>query len=364
MSVLLCKIMFNYVLKIILFLSPLVYTMQISLHKFDLIFFQVGVSALFISACFSIPKRIILIHPMPLLLILCAINVFFSKFNVIVLSNYINVFLGVIGVYLIAIYCEDTAQYHKWILFAGSINILIFVAQKAGFSPIIDISKQFGQPGGLMGSGPQLVTYLTVILAFAPVWLAGIFIVIGIICQEFTIVGVAFIFFLIKYKYPAGKGYLKFIPILIFLTGLLFIKDHIIHSFINRWVIWSPTITQACQQPLAGHGLGIFSHVSDQFIKSFWHADNAFSSLLEFIFNIGFLGFVWVGYFLKKYVQNFKHNMSTLALLAIMILSLTEYPFEIIKLWLTIMVIVGFYFIENQEKITEVTNETIIRKQD
>ena len=131
---------------------------------------------------------------------------------------------------------------------------------------------------------------------------------------------------------------------------------HIRGGMITRWIIWGPVIERIFTRPTEGHGIGSFPMIADQIIPVTDRvADTAFSSGLQFLLEFGLLfGLTWLIYFVWHYRKEFKRP-NALGLITIGILSITEYPIQVERLWITITAIVGFFVINiNQKKGGEV----------
>ena len=86
-------------------------------------------------------------------------------------------------------------------------------------------------------------------------------------------------------------------------------------------------------------------------LKTTPNVDFVFNSYLQFIFGVGLLGAVWIGYAIKYFKENFTVNRESLAVLSVCILSCFEYVFEIPRLWFTIIFIFGTFVIKQREAL-------------
>lgn len=352
--------MVNHVLKAILLLSPICFTKGIGLDYFNLLFFHLSILSLFIASLFDNQKRTGELHFFGAFLSFLIIHLFWHDFNPTILSEVMNIFFATIGIRIIIVYASISDDLKKYMVTAGLINIFVLSLQYAGYSPIIEV-PQNGEPGGIMAAGPRLATYLAITFpfAFGVHWIIGlIYVITGIVLGEISILFVAIMVIVFKLKRIVGWKYIIFFGTIFliypaFNSWLCVFTDHIVQSLNIRWAIWEPTINQILSRPMAGFGIGIFSQVSDQFIKilayhdgTLRHANTAFSSLLQFIFALGIpVSLFFILWFMKDLINKIKFNEETLAILAIIILSVVEYPFQIPRLWPTMMSIIGFYVI-------------------
>ena len=343
--------MVDKLLKLILLISPIAYTTGISLNLFDIMFFRLGSMMLFCASLFDKPKRNInLATPIALIMGLCLFNLFTHSFNQIIFSYVVNMFLALLSLSIIVNYASPLKEFSKWIVGAALINIFVLIIQKFGFNPFFSHNPE---EGGLMGNAPRLADYLTIIspillscsLAFIPLLL-----IMSLLLKEYILLFVVLILVFIKFK----NKVIRAIIVGVSLSGVVLLYHQIIFSLLHtRWLVWKPTLEAIFNHPLNGYGLGLFSNLSSQVvgIKGYL-AENCFNSYIEFVFGAGLLGLILIGLGIKKYIKHFDLSVESLSVLALLILSLLEYPVEIPKLWFTIIAIIGFFIIKtNKEAI-------------
>jgi len=339
--------MFDKILKTCLLLSPLMYVSGVPIDTVDLKAFPLFVILLLIGSLTSKPQRILDFKPLVYIISLSAINLFFFAFNPIVMSAFINLSFGILAIYLIATFCEDHKSCYKYLLWAALLNIIVFIGQSNGISPII--VNLDGQPGGILGNGPRFCTYLAIIVPFAYVirwWSVILFVLVAVVCKEYTLLLSATLTLTLMQRVIDKRFFLVLLGVIPFLW------TDITRSFLNRWQLWQPTIDIIFQNKVKGLGLGMFPHVSDQFIKvpcwgkGFYQADALFSSFLQFLFGVGLLGVGVIFHAIKDLKDNFRITPACLSLLMLIVLCCVEYPFEIPKLWITICFVISVFFIE------------------
>lgn len=339
--------MVDRVLKALLLLAPISYANGVPLERFDLLFFRLGVVLLFLASLGVEPVRGLKDHwPLTGLLGVGFVNLALSSFNEIVTSAFLNLFYGILAVFIIVRYVKDIRGCLRFAIYAAILNALVFVVQMWGFSPIIEDLED----GGIMGNAPRLVNYFSILLPLivAYSWpLTALVLLIGLVAKELTIVAImAALLFLSR----AIPGWVKAFAGLAVLCAMVCFKTQILRAVSVRWEIWKPTLEAIFDRPLLGYGLGMFPHVSDQVIPGRYKSDFVFNSYLQFLFGAGVAGAGWLVYFLRQ-VLSCPLNLSTQCLIALGLLACVEYPLEIPRLWLTLSALAAYWFIENTEVI-------------
>lgn len=337
------------ILKLGLLFSPLCYLSGISIGKFDLIFFHLFCASIIGASFFDNRKREIKCDWMAMLVAIGILNAISMQFNVFVLNGLINLILGSIVIKIIAEYVDFEVRFIDFMAMAGLLNVIIMAFQTFGFSPIID--NPAGEPGGIMGNAPRLGNYLTVTLPFMWFYRRDVFFVYllaGILMGELAIIVIGIILMTLT----VSKKIKMYIVTLTMIFLMLFANDFT-QSIQARWLIWKPTIEQIFTRPLVGFGMDLFRHTSKELIMPSIPQlpddvpENAFSSMLQFIFSFGFiLSMIWILKFLKDFKDSFVVSPAHMFMICLIILSFFEYPFEIVKLWPTLIAGIGFYLIK------------------
>ena len=216
-----------------------------------------------------------------------------------------------------------------------------------------------------MGNAPRLMNYFCVVLPiifFESKLLFFGCLLAAVSIKEYTILPIAFILLALHSIKHSRKLILPLILIFIVAAGLIVsvYRDSVNRSIEIRWKVWKPTIEQIFKKPLCGFGLGVFPHVSSQFLDLTvptitgevlkYKAETTFNSYLQFIFGAGLFAVAWIEYAFKTFKEKFKYSIDNYVVLSIALLALIEYPFEISRLWITICALFGFYLIKNHEK--------------
>lgn len=333
--------MVSIILKLGLLFSPIFYLDGFSFNKASLIFYHLFCLLLIAGSFFDSRKREIKNRLIVWLLAICLFNIIVGGFNLVALNGGINLLLGCIAVKIIAEYVEFEKSFVKCMALAGGLNILVMIGQSIGYTPII--FNPSGEPGGIMGNAPNLCNYLAITLPFVFAYylpLAVVYVLVGVFLKEIGIIGIGVIILCFHMK-----SLTRLFQILTLSTvGLILIHKQIFHSLDVRWLVWSPVLDQVFKNPFHGIGFGVFESISRQFKN-----DNAFSSLLQFFYSGGLLAsIVWVCMFIKDFMKSFLNNTETVAMIAIFLLCLIEYPFETMRLWVTIIAVIAFYLIKNE----------------
>lgn len=337
--------MVDKLLKLLLLLSPIAYTTGISLGLFDVVFFRLGMIALFCASLFDKPKRNIkLALPIALILGLCVFNLFTHGFNQVIFSYTFNMFLALLGLSIIVNYASPLKEFSKWIVGAILINIFVFIMQKFGFNPILNSSIE---NGGIMGNAPRLAGYLTItlpILFSFSLWFIPLIFLLSLILKEYVLLGVGIVYLFMKFK----NRVIRLSLIGISVSGIILLHNEIICSLITtRWILWKPTLEMIFNHPLNGFGLGLFQNLSNQFINSKgYQVDYAMNSYLEFILGAGLTGLVLIVLGIRKFIKSFDFSIEAFGVLALLFLACLEYPLEIPRLWITIIFIIGMFIIK------------------
>jgi len=330
----------DILLKLILLISPLAYMAGRAIDSFDLVVFHIGFILLFISAQFLTNKPIQLkVFSIFLLAVLACTAL--SGLKTVSVFALLNLTVALCVVQLMSI--ESYKKFANIFLIASIINIALCF-----FPTISPIDNPTGESGGLFGNAPRLCYYLALTMPFVVdryTLTLPAYALLGVVFKEIYLV--AFATFILFAKLSKLKYRKTIFTLLSVVMLAIFYKD-IAQSFSIRWTVWQPTIIQALQQPVFGYGLATFPQVSTQFIKSYWTADDSFSSMLQFFFSCGFIGLTALAYCVRQFLP-IKLTPPATALIFLSILSLVEYPFEVPKLWLTICFILSAFIIEKNE---------------
>lgn len=342
--------MVDRILKAILLLSPIIYGTGAEAAGVNIRFFIFGSMALFIASLFDKPRRDVdMTYPAASLFGIALISLFWHNFNPIITGAILNLFLTLTTLVVIVRYADTPRAYYKYIVAAASINIFVFILQRIGYDPIYS-SLPVGQEGGLMGNAPNLITYLTIVLFFLVkrssmfLWLC---ILISFITKEYmliaTVLGIKFIF---------GNRANRIIALAILAVAITIAHKDIMQSLSIRWKIWSQAIDLICARPMLGYGFGMFGEASKQLINTGqYQVDALFNSYLQFIFNAGLLGAAWLVYVFREFKHRLMSSYHGPAVLAILLMALMEYPFEIVRLWFTIIAVIGFFLIDTEKEV-------------
>src|SRR3990167_10541497 len=130
--------MVSRIFQLLVLFSSISVGTNIGMDMFDIQFFRTGIIALFAGALLDKPKR-----DMPeelrkvifALLGLTIVNLFIHTFAPVVLHTSMNLFLAIVGFFIVYIYWDDKLSLKTSVLIAAGINLAFFLGQKAGFDP-------------------------------------------------------------------------------------------------------------------------------------------------------------------------------------------------------------------------------------
>ena len=336
--------MVDAIFKLLLLFSPIAYSVGISLNKFDLRFFEIGTIALYAASLFDIPKRQlgnIRIYIVLLLGLLIA-NSLMHKFQPLDIRAVECMFFGILAFVITVVYLKDHASCYKYIFWALGINIAVLLFQHIGYSPMISnvrIGHDIQCEGGMIGSISLFGTYLALIMPYLPIIVMSILaLIFGLLVHHNQLC--VFIPLTIAICLKAKNRLQRALLCVACFATLCVFHGKIIDSILIRWKIWQPTLDMFFEKPLMGWGFGTYY---------LWVGSESFSAYLPFIYGVGLLGLVWLGFLAKNFKNNFKPNKETLAVLSLACLGLIEYPFDIPRLWFTIIAVLAFYAIKQKE---------------
>jgi len=340
-------IMFDTVLKILVFLSTLAFMPGQSLFVFEQKFFILSVIILTLASFTCEKQR----DFNPWLIIglnaVFILNVFTHGFNSLVLLYAFNVFLLSLAVYLVASYTEDWKSVIKWIFISYLLSCIVLVFQLFGYNLL---QSSLGiDSGGLMGNLPRLSFVACLLLPLAFKVKAKFILIILIISS----VGIVF---------PQYCVYLTLLMCLFFyienadtkifiiiLSGLIAYYVYLSKpvSINTRIDYYYPIIMDFISTYwMTGYGAGI------PFAQNIGARDmQIYSSILQFFFVTGISGVIWFCFTCIKFYESFRATALNLSILALLIISIWEYPFEVRRLWFLLAVLIGFLIIENKENI-------------
>lgn len=340
--------MVDKLLKFLLLISPLAFTAGIQPDKFELMFFHFGAIALFMASLLDIPKRdnIPIAKEIVLFFGLCIFSTAIHSFQMFSMGELFNLFFSCITLNLIYRYMSNPKTYYKYITWAVGINIGIYLLQKYYFNflPFKDLGEV---NGGVFGTTCRMANYLAITAPIIITPLLFIIPVISIILNQFPAIGVVAMLFIIKQttkKDYYGSHIFKLV-IAAIVSGiigfLIYFRGHILTSIKSRiFDSGKMQIAEICKAPFIGHGLGAYySQVGN----------DPFNTYLAFVYDVGILGLVLIGYVLYNIRKYFDLSIPSLSLITLLVVSTIEYPIEIPRLWFTILFIIAAFFIKEKE---------------
>jgi hypothetical protein len=332
-------------IKAFLLLSVIGYLPGHSLNNFDAKFFHLCAIVLGMCALIEPPKRDapnILVIPFGMLVVL---NALMHNLDNAVMYWCLNASIFMFIVCVVTMYADTPEEYFRWIAIGAMINISVALMQKAGFSPVLDTTPE-SHPGGLMGNSPRLSTYLAAILPIMwdisiPMFLACV----GISLAgdpQCAIIGVAAVVVFCRVRNVYMRGSL----IVLAVAGAVFLREHILESLRIRFDVWGKFLKLFFKAPLRGFGLGTIP--GRERVVSVDYAIH--SSVLQFVFGSGIFGALYVIGLMNELKTRIGRDPLSLSMVAIALLSIIEYPFEITRMWFTMASLIGLFIVKSQEK--------------
>jgi hypothetical protein len=346
--------MFSLALKLLLLISPILYIPGIVQNMLDMSFFKFSVILLFLlsskeKAIRDIPFR--LYRYIFLFLSLLLVNISTHLFSAIDTAQASNIFLGVLLFVLIFKYVDNPRIYYKYIVFGAVINIIAYYIQLAGFNFIKNIGSD-EYYGGYMFTNIRLTTYLSVILPFLNPVLMFLSVLSIFFIKDIQIVILVPAFIYLVVKFYKNKILLIFFSIL-FIVGIIFFQNNIKESLNVRYRKWNNEVFPAIKEhpvlfSIIGYGAG-YPRGQEGITPN---VDPAIcSSHLQFIICYGIYGLLLYMFFWFMFFKNFNLSKNDLSVLNIFIIGFVEYPFEILKLTITIIFILSSMIISRIEKV-------------
>jgi hypothetical protein len=268
------------------------------------------------------------------------LNVFVNTFHPVTMSSLFNLQLACLDLFLIITKCRNHKSTFKWIVYAGLVNVIIFLSQQMGNNFIFTIGVNEGGSGGLLGNKARIATYLALIVPFAMQisWIS-VLLFLGVSLwfpMQFPIV---LCLLVSMFLLTNDKRTKIFLVCLVSLFSVIFFK-HILGSLKVRWDgNMKFVLDKLFNRPLLGYGMGV-NPIKD-------NAEVIVNSFLQFIVQVGFIGLAWIIYAMKKI--RVTRDIETVALYSMFALMMIEYPLAIQKLWVTMIAIVAFAIIKQEE---------------
>lgn len=336
--------MVTKIFQLLLLISPIAVGANVNPEMFDMIFFRIGIIVLFAASLLDNPKREMPKHikwAILSLLGLCLANVFINTFAPTVMMNFQNLFLAVVGFYIVYIYWDEKQNIRKYILWAGLINLLFFICQQLKFDPVFDIQTYAGEEGAFLGNKQRMMTYFALLTPFLWTPLLMVSLLLGLYTKQIIIFIPIAVMLLMKAKSKREKISIGIITFLM----LILLKDKILYALSFRFnTAWKPALQLFFDRPLLGYGLGI-RPIPDLEVLG--------NSYLQFIMGVGILGAVWFGYIFRSIYKKIRNNTESIALISLAMVMFVEYVCEIPRLWFTIIAILTMFLIK-QNKIENV----------
>uniref|UniRef100_A0A6M3IWS1 O-antigen ligase n=1 Tax=viral metagenome TaxID=1070528 RepID=A0A6M3IWS1_9ZZZZ len=355
--------MFNILLGVFLFLSPVIFvfgnnakvngiigglqyyqfgTLALSSNIVQLQFFEYGIIVLFITALTTKSLRDFKDKWLALFLGLCAISVVLHPKTQV---TFLIVALGILLYYLVVKYSKNINKLLYVIVFISTLNTIFAVLQ---FFNIHLIYKSAGNITGLMFSSSHLGTYqaLAVPIFYALNPILTIIPVIGLILAKSFTPLLALIIGLIYLFYPRRKEiFVNIAPmgwtIILGVTIFFILRNYhlMFYKLGLRLELWFSILKDIAHSPF-GHGLGAFSRVS---VLGQWNW--IYNEYLGIAYSIGILSLPIIYIFLKNKFTGAKNKLArsvSASCLIAAIICLGQSAMSFPRLAGTIIILFGF----------------------
>lgn len=344
--------MVDKAVQIILAITPVVYFRAITQNTFDMMVFHICAVVLFMASLFDSPAREFgYAKESAALFAVCLVNVFLHRFDMYVMNATLNLFVGFVCVYIMVRYIRSLDKIRKAIAIAALVNIAVYAVQRLGYNPFMPSSRE-GYVGAFLNNNCRFATYIATVLPVCmglgvvahKVVIFSSLILVSWWSKQQAILGPAIAYLFAKAKYVDLKVF-----VLICSAAAVFIPFlSTFHSSSHVGVrvdTWKNVITGFLNNPVAGYGLGVFPWGPDRVPVN---TDAVvYSSLLQFITGLGILSLAWLVWCLRR-VFKFDGSIEAVSVICLGVLCLYEYPFEIPKLWMTLVAIISMFLIRMQ----------------
>lgn len=313
--------MFDFVLKIFLFLSPIFwfpYNGWMARYQFfqfgyfsssnslvQLQFFQYGTVVLFLTAMFSKPQRHFKDKYAGFLFLMFILGVLWHPKAIV---NFYNILTGFLLYYLVVVYSKNVKSILEAVVGVAFLNSIWAVLQSFGINLIYN--PAYDDAVGLMTYKTHLGIYqalaVPICYIFNP-WLSIVPLIGLLLSNSFTaaipvIIGMVYFSKDKIVKLRSMPIFMLFISCLVVFSGKMFYKLSL------RFEVWIETLKMISQNYFYGHGIGVFEYVDlntgNHGIPSIKYSD-PYSIYLQTFYALGVFGLIaLVLFFYKK--LNFK----------------------------------------------------------
>ena len=306
--------MFDFVLKIFLFLAPIVYWQNLPLSQVQIQFFQLGTIFLFLVALSQKKQRDLQDSSLFALGCVCFLNIFIAKtpFSNMALTN---ILFALLLYYLIVCYAKNIRCIFKVLVALSIINTLLAVFQRFGIDFVYATSSEcsaFLGTSAFHGDFQALVLPL----AFFLHPLLVVFPIAGLVLSKsatgLMAVSVGLTFLLVRRKH--GPIYL-----LVVLSSLgafvIHFRELLLYKIVMRLEIWERTLELIFDRPFQGWGFGsIKGFIELLYWPKYGNADRIYNDYLEFALCVGIIGLIVFILFVFNKIKRYRKAEKTFLL--------------------------------------------------
>ena len=297
---------FDFVLKIFLFLAPIVYWQNLPLAQIQIQFFQLGTIFLFLFALSQKKQRDLRDKSLFGLGFICFLNIFIAKtpFSNIALTN---ILFALLLYYLIVCYTKNVRCIFRVLVALSIMNASLATFQRFGIDFVYDTSSEccaFMGTSGFHGDFQALVLPL----AFYLHPLLAIFPVTGLVLSKsatgLAAVAVGLTFLLIRKK----LGPIYFLALFSGLaTFVIHFRELLLYKIIMRFAIWEKALKLIFDKPFRGWGFGSIKGLTEVLYWSeYGNADRIYNDHLEFALCVGIVGFIFFALFVCNKIKRYR----------------------------------------------------------
>ncbi len=349
--------MFNLLLGIFLFLSPIFFLPHpignlnaLQFYQFGVIgnlgydnleylFFGMGVLILFVSSVIGMPQRRFNGWSGFYLFLIFCISLYFSPIGI---KLFYFVFLSFLLYYSVVVYVKNYKCLYVPIFFVVVLNTIFAVLQHFNIDPIY---TPIGRCDGLMRMSTHMGAYqaitLPIVFELNP-WLAIIPLISIVLSKSMTAIVVSFCW--IAWKTRCFRSMPIMMSVLSGGIGLIIYQwHHIIYKLGIRLDVWIPALQQIMTRPFLGHGIKplIYNWPGGRF-------DNPCNIYLELLYCVGVFALIPLYFMICDVIESKEKTLSACILIALVIgmeKSIMDFP----TIGATVIVLMGLLTANKQE---------------
>lgn len=306
--------MFDFALKIFLFLAPIFYWRNLPLAQVQLQFFQFGVIFLFLVALSQPKQRDLKDKSLCFLGLVCLLNCFIAQTPLSKIAI-LNIVFAFLLYYLIVCYTKNIKSIFKIFLILSIVNIILALSQKLGFDFVYEKSSDCC---GLLGTVAYHGDFQAIIVPLAiyinPFLI--VFPVAGAILAKSATPLLALVIGLSYYLIKKRFGMIYILSLFSALLGfILYYRELLIDKVTMRLIVWAKALDLIFERPFEGWGFGSIKGFAKEFTwPQYATADRLYNDYLEFGLCIGIIGLIFLSIYICNKIKRYKRSDKDLLL--------------------------------------------------